>query len=102
MIRRGVTTQANIDIMERGTRAQAVVQALTVPGEIRDGNTRLHIRLAVTRPNGSIFTTEVVKYLPPPAIPLVQVGSVVTVHYAPWNEREVVLALPSQAWTLPI
>lgn len=94
MIRRGVTTQANIDIVERGVTAQAVVQELTVPGEIRDGNARLHITLAVTRPDGSVFSTEVVKFLPPPAVPHVQVGSVLTVHYPPGDEQRIVLSLP--------
>jgi hypothetical protein len=82
-----------------GIAAQAVVQSLAVPGEIRDGRALLHIGLAITRPDESTFRTEVAKYLPPAAAQLVQVGSVIKVRYSPANEHEVVLVLPSSAWT---
>ncbi|WP_054815332.1 hypothetical protein [Nocardia arizonensis] len=97
MIRKGFTTAAKLDIAERGIRAQAVVQALTVPGEIRDGHSKIELALAVTRPDGSTFLTRVEKFLPPTAVGHVQVGRIVQVHYLPENETEVVLSLPVNA-----
>ncbi|WP_067824060.1 hypothetical protein [Nocardia inohanensis] len=94
MIRKGFTTEAKLDIGRRGIPAQAVVSALSVPGEIRDGHSRLDLTLVVTRPDGSTFETRTEKFLPPNSVPLVQVGRVVQVRYLPGNEREVVLALP--------
>ncbi|MBH0778647.1 hypothetical protein [Nocardia bovistercoris] len=97
MIRKGFTTAAKLDIAERGIRAQAVVQALTVPGEIRDGHSKIDLALVVTRPDGTTFGTRVQKFLPPTAVGHVQVGRIVQVHYLPENEMEVVLSLPVNA-----
>ncbi|MFE4827419.1 hypothetical protein [Streptomyces sp. NPDC056672] len=97
MIRQGVTTRENLEIAERGVAAEAVVRSLEVPGEIRDGNPKVAIGLAVTRPDGSGFTTVVEKFLPPRAVQHVQVGRVVKVHYLPQNESVLVLALPANA-----
>ncbi|WP_328388296.1 hypothetical protein [Nocardia sp. NBC_00416] len=97
LIRKGFTTQEKVDIAARGIAAQAVVQSLTVPGEIRDGYSKVAVGLAVTRPDGSIFTTRSEKFLPPSAIGNVQVGRIVTAHYLPENEQEVVLSIPVNA-----
>lgn len=96
MIRRGLTTPAKLDIAARGTPAQAVVQSLSVPGEIRDGYTKVALDLAVTRPDGTTFTTHTEKFLPPAGIDLVQIGRIVKVHYLPADEQDVVLTLPVQ------
>ncbi|GAB2509797.1 hypothetical protein [Nocardia heshunensis] len=93
-IRKGFTTPAKIDIARRGIAAQAVVRSLSVPGEIRDGHTRLDLVLVVTRPDGSTFETRTEKFLAPAMVSLVQVGRIVGVHYLPENEQEVVLSLP--------
>ncbi|MBC2640546.1 MULTISPECIES: hypothetical protein [unclassified Rhodococcus (in: high G+C Gram-positive bacteria)] len=95
MIRQGITTPGKLDIAARGIAAQAVVQSLSVPGEIRNGNSKVALGLVVTRPDGTTFTTRVEKFLPPRSVAHVQVGRVVTVHYLPGNEQEVVIALPA-------
>lgn len=97
MIRKGFTTRAKVDIAARGIAAQAVVQSLTVPGEIRDGYSKVAVGLVVTRPDGSTFATCSEKFLPPTAIGNVQVGRIVTAHYLPENEKEVVLSIPVNA-----
>lgn len=97
MIRKGVTTPAELDIAARGVPAQAVVRSLSVPGEIRNGHSRLDLGLIVTRPDGSTFSTHAEKFLPPTMVGSVQVGRIVQVHYLPGNEQEVVLSLPVNA-----
>ncbi|WP_227997629.1 hypothetical protein [Nocardia australiensis] len=97
MIRKGFTTRGKLDIAARGIATQAVVQSLSVPGEIRDGHTKIELGLAVTRPNGTTFSTRAEKFLPPAAIANVQVGRILRVHYLPENEQEVVIALPVNA-----
>ncbi|WP_040799829.1 hypothetical protein [Nocardia higoensis] len=97
MLRKGFTTQAKLDIAARGIAAQAVVQSLDVPGEIRDGYTKVVLGLAVTRPDGSMFSTRAEKFLPPAGVANVQVGRIVQVHYLPGNETDVVLSVPVNA-----
>jgi len=97
MIRKGFTTAAKLDIAARGIAAQAVVQSLAVTGRIREGYAEVRIGLAVTRPDGSTFTTRTEKFLPPAGVANVQVGRIVQVHYLPENEHEVVLSIPVNA-----
>ncbi|PXX65503.1 hypothetical protein DFR70_104567 [Nocardia tenerifensis] len=97
MIRKGITTRHKLDIAERGIATQAVVQSLSVPGEIRDGHSKIELGLAVTRPDGSTFTTRVEKFLAPSCVGQVQVGRILRVHYLPENEHEVVIALAVNA-----
>lgn len=97
MVRKGFTTRANLDIAARGVRAQAVVRSLDVPGQIRDGRTRIDLGLVVTRPDGTTFETTTGKFLPPSSVGHVQVGRIIEVRYLPDNEQEVVLALPLNA-----
>ncbi|MRH88209.1 hypothetical protein GFY24_12275 [Nocardia sp. SYP-A9097] len=93
LIRKGITTQAKLDIARDGISAQAVVSALAVPGEIRDGYPRLDLTLIVTRPDGSTFEARTEKFLPPTQVSQVQIGRVVRVHYLPGREQELVIAL---------
>ncbi|MFD6155260.1 hypothetical protein ACFWF7_13525 [Nocardia sp. NPDC060256] len=97
MIRKGITTRHKLDIAERGIATQAVVQSLSVPGEIRDGHSKIELGLAVTRPDGSTFSTRVEKFLAPSRVGQVQVGRILRVHYLPANEQEVVIALAVNA-----
>ncbi|WP_433635405.1 hypothetical protein [Nocardia sp. CA-120079] len=97
MIRKGFTTKAKLDIAERGITAQAVVQSLAVPGEIRNGYSKIELGLVVTRPDGTAFTASVDKFLPPASVAQVQVGRIIQVHYLPENEQEVVIALQVNA-----
>lgn len=94
MMRRGVTTEAALDIAERGIAAEAVVQSLDATGEIRDGTAKLALGLLVTRPGGGTFAARVEKFVPPANVPRVQVGRVVQVRYLPEREQELVIALP--------
>ncbi|MET9490327.1 hypothetical protein [Nocardia sp. NPDC006630] len=94
MIRKGITTEAKLNIARNGIPAQAVVRALSVPGEIRDGHPRLDLTLIVTRPDGSNFEARTEKFLPPTQVGLVQIGRVVQVHYLPQNEQDLVISLP--------
>ncbi|MGV9676098.1 hypothetical protein ACWDSJ_12525 [Nocardia sp. NPDC003482] len=94
MIRRGVTTRDKLDIAERGVAAQAVVRSLSAPGEIRDGHVKVLLELGVTRPDGGVFTARTDKFVPPAAVPALQVGRIVQVRYLPGREDEVVIAIP--------
>ncbi|WP_069161365.1 hypothetical protein [Nocardia altamirensis] len=97
LIRKGITTRHKLDIAERGIATQAVVQALSVTGTIRDGHSEVALGLVVTRPDGSTYRTQVTKFLAPSTIGQVQVGRILRVHYLPGNEDEVVIALPVNA-----
>ncbi|RMI33995.1 hypothetical protein [Nocardia stercoris] len=97
MIRRGLTSRRNLDIAASGVAARAVVQSLSVTGEIREGYTKVDLGLVVTRPDSSTFAARVQKFVPQGSIDHVQVGRIVQAHYLPGAEQDIVLALPLDA-----
>jgi hypothetical protein len=86
MIRKGLTTPEMVAVARNGVRAQGVVRNVTVPGDVRHGWTRMVLDVAVTRPDGSMFTTETTKFISPNEIGNIQVGKVLDVRYMPDNE----------------
>ena len=86
LIRKGLTTPEMVAVARNGVRAQGVVRNMTVPGDMREGWTRVVLDVAVTRPDGSMFTTETTKFIAPAEIGSIQVGKVLDVRYMPDNE----------------
>jgi hypothetical protein len=95
MIRKGLTTPEMIAVINRGVRAQGVVRNMTVPGDMRHGWPRVVLDVAVTRPDGSMFTTETTKYMSPQEIGNTQVGKVMDVRYMPDNESVIGFSRPA-------
>lgn len=95
MVRAGMTTERNLDIAARGVRTQGVVSSVRPTGRLHLGNPEMEVGLGVTRPDGSVFHTSVVKLLPAASVARVQTGQVLTVHYLPEREDEVVFSTPA-------
>jgi hypothetical protein len=95
MIRKGLTTPEMIAVIRRGVQAQGVVRNMTVPGDMRHGWPRVVLDVAVTRPDGSMFTTETTKYMSPSEIGNTQVGKVLDVRYMPDNESVIGFSRPA-------
>ncbi len=75
-----------VAVARNGVRAQGVVRDMRVPGDVREGWTQVVLDVAVTRPDGSMFTTETTKFISPNEIGNIQVGKVLDVRYMPDNE----------------
>ena len=86
LIRKGLTTPELVAVARNGVRAQGVVRDMRVPGDVREGWTQVVLDVAVTRPDGSMFTTETTKFIAPNEIGNIQVGKVLDVRYMPDNE----------------
>jgi hypothetical protein len=94
MIRKGLTTPEMVAVARNGVRAQGVVRNMTVPGDVRHGWTRVVLDVAVTRPDGTMFTTETTKFIGPNEIGNIQVGKVLDVRYMPDNESVIAFSRP--------
>jgi hypothetical protein len=95
MIRKGLTTPEMVAVARQGVRAQGVVRNMTVPGDVRHDWTRVVLDVAVTRPDGSMFTTETSKFIAPNEIGNIQVGKVLDVRYMPDNESVIAFSRPA-------
>ncbi len=95
MIRKVLTTPEMVAVARDGVRAQGVVRNMTVPGDVRHGWTRMVLDVAVTRPDGSMFTTETTKFISPNEIGNIQVGKVLDVRYMPGNESVIAFSRPA-------
>lgn len=95
MIRKGLTTAQMITVANNGVRAQGVVRNMTVPGDMRHGWPQVVLDVAITRPDGSSFTTETTKYMAPNEIGGIHVGKVVDVRYLPGDESVIAFSRPA-------
>jgi hypothetical protein len=95
MIRKGLTTPEMLAVARQGVRAQGVVRNMTVPGDVRHDWTRVVLDVAVTRPDGSMFTTETTKFIAPHEIGNIQVGKALDVRYMPDNESVIAFSRPA-------
>ena len=95
LIRKGLTTPEMVAVARNGVRAQGVVRDMTVPGDVRHGWTRVVLDVAVTRPDGSMFTTETTKFIAPNEIGNIQAGKVLDVRYMPDNESVIAFSRPA-------
>jgi hypothetical protein len=92
MIRKGLTTPEMLKVARQGVRAQGVVRNITVPGDVRHGWTKVVLDVAVTRSDGSMFTTETTKFIAPHEIGTMQPGKVLDVRYLPDNESVIAIS----------
>jgi hypothetical protein len=92
MIRKGLTTPEMLKVARQGVRAQGVVRNITVPGDVRHGWTKVVLDVAVTRSDGSMFTTETTKFIAPHEIGTMQPGKVLDVRYLPENESLIAIS----------
>lgn len=83
----------DLDPVERGVAAEAVVRWFALPGGVRAGRPKVLLGLLVIRPDGTAFHTGTEQYLPAAALGEVAVGRAVRVHYLPSAEREVVVSV---------
>jgi hypothetical protein len=86
---KGWLTPRQLHIAEHGVDASAVVVSSTPAGPTGDGRLGTHLRLLVTRPDGSTFELTQEKKLPPASVAQVLPGMVVRVRYLPHDESDV-------------
>ncbi|MGP4114838.1 hypothetical protein ACTWP5_28525 [Streptomyces sp. 4N509B] len=94
MLNDAVVTDRKLDVARRGIATHAVVRALAATGQIAEGMPQLELELAVSRPDGLVFSQRLTRYVPDQSLGWLQVGRVLRVRYLPEFEDTMLLELP--------
>jgi len=92
-IQLGLATQKSIHAVKNGIQAQGVVLSAQPSGKILQGHAEMCLHLKVTKPDGSTFEATLTKAIPQLYVSQLQVGTVLTVFWLPYEEQNIAIAL---------
>jgi hypothetical protein len=94
LLRQGVLTHDQLDLIRFGTRSCGVVTGMRATGREREDYREVELDLMVTRPGGGQFPAQEVTLVPETALAKVSPGSIVDAYYLPENESAIAVCLP--------
>jgi hypothetical protein len=93
LVRKGLVTRAQLDLIRHGTRTHGVVTAMRATGEAREDYREVEVDLMVNRPEGGQFPAHELTLVPVSALGRVGPGSVVDAYYRHGDESVVAVCV---------
>jgi hypothetical protein len=94
LVRKGLVTAAQLELIRHGTRSHAVVTAVAHTGGAREDYREVELDLMVRRAGGGQFPAHETVLIPASAVTGVLPGSVVDTYYREGNESAVAVCVP--------
>ncbi|PND58345.1 hypothetical protein CRM90_06770 [Mycobacterium sp. ENV421] len=94
LLRYGVLTHEQLDLIRRGTRSCGVVTGMRTTGREREELREVELDLIVTRPEGGQFPAQEITLVPEAALAKVSPGSIIDAYYLPENESAIAVCVP--------
>jgi hypothetical protein len=94
MLRKGLVTDAQLDLIRHGTRSHGVVVAMRNTGATREDYREVELDLMVSRVAGGQFPAHETTLVPASALGKVAPGCVVETYYRPGDESAVAVSVP--------
>jgi hypothetical protein len=94
LIRKGLLTHGQLELIRLGTRSRGVVTAVRTTGEAREDYREVELDLMVRRPEGGQFPAHETTLIPASALAAVAPGSVVDTYYRSGDESAVAVCVP--------
>lgn len=94
LVRKGLVTRLQLDLIRHGTRSQGVVTAVRSTGGAREDYREVELDLMVRRPGGGQFAARETALIPESALTGVTPGSVVDAYYRRDDESVVAVCVP--------
>jgi len=94
MVRKGLVTDEQLDLIRRGTRSRAVVTGMRATGHAREDHREVELDVMVKRPAGGQFAAHETALIPASALTKVAPGSVVDTYYRLGDESAVAVCVP--------
>jgi hypothetical protein len=96
LVRKGLVTDSQLELIRHGTRAQGVVTALRATGGAREDYREVELDLMVSRPEGGQFPARETTLVPATALAELTPGCIVDAYYRPGDESAVTVCVPPQ------
>ncbi|MET0473538.1 MAG: hypothetical protein ABW001_02765 [Mycobacterium sp.] len=94
LVRKGLVTPEQLDLIRNGTRARGVVTAMRATGAAREDYREVELDLMVRRPAGGQFPAHEIALVPESAMAGVGPGSVIDAYYRSDDESSVAVCVP--------
>ena len=94
LLRNGVLTRDQLDVIRFGTRSCGVVTGMRPTGRERADHCEVELDLMVTRPGGGQFPARETTLVPEAALAKVSPGSIIDAYYLPEDESAIAVCLP--------
>jgi hypothetical protein len=94
LIRKGLVTRRQLDLIRHGTRSRGVVTAMQTTGGAREDYREVELDLMVSRPEGGQFPAHETALIPESSLTEVAPGSVVDAYYRRGDESAVAVCVP--------
>jgi hypothetical protein len=94
LIRKGLITRGQLELIRTGTRSSGVVTAMRATGDAREDYREVELDLMVTRPEGGQFPAHETALIPASSLAGVAPGSVVDAYYRSDDESAVAVSVP--------
>jgi hypothetical protein len=94
LVRKGLVTPAQMDLIRYGTRSRGTVTAMRTTGTVREDYREVELDLMVRRTAGGQFPAHETALVPASALACVAPGSVIDAYYRSGDESSVAVSVP--------
>jgi hypothetical protein len=94
LIRKGLVTGDQLDLIRNGTKSRAVVTGMRTTGEFREDHREVELDVMVTKPEGGQFPAHEKALIPASSLAKVSPGSIVITYYRVGRRPSVAVCVP--------
>ena len=94
LIRKGLLTGDQLDLIRHGTKSHAVVTGMRATGAAREDHREVELAVMVSRPEGGQFPANERALIPASSLRSVAPGSVIDTYYRSGDESAVAVCVP--------
>ena len=94
LIRKGLLTGDQLDLIRHGTKSHAVVTGMRATGAAREDHREVELAVMVSRPEGGQFPAHETALIPASSLRSVSPGSVIDTYYRSGDESAVAVCVP--------
>ncbi len=94
LIRKGLLTAEQLDLIRHGTKSHAVVTGMRATGAAREDYREVELAVMVRRPGGGQFPAHETALIPASSLASVSPGSVIDTYYRRGDESAVAVCVP--------
>jgi hypothetical protein len=94
LVRKGLLTDDQLDLIRNGTKSHAVVTGMRTTGTCREDHREVVLDVIVRKPGGGQFPAHETALIPASSLPKVSPGSIIDTYYRAGDESAVAVCVP--------
>ena len=93
LVRKGLLTDDQLDLIRHGTRSRGIVTGMRTTGGSREGHREVELDVMVTKPGGGQFPAHEKALIPASSLAKVSPGSIIDTYYRSGDESAVAICV---------